>query len=143
MKKTLFILPLLLLAAVSCHKSSPSQTQLSATYIGSVSTGFEGYYKQTTYTFKYNPADFIFVSDPQNQSMLGIKDLKTNVEHGMQVFNNDGAGFRDSQHLWNNLKLCNDCKKINNNLSVKDPASQITYENKSSEFVVFQHDPGF
>src|SRR5258708_7334445 len=90
MKKTLFILPLLLLAAVSCHKSSPSQTQLSATYIGSVSTGFEGYYKQTTYTFKYNPADFIFVSDPQNQSMLGIKDLKTNVEHGMQVFKNNG-----------------------------------------------------
>lgn len=147
MKKILLILPLLLLAA-SCNKpannsQNGSQSSNQQIYTGIVTTGFEGYYKKTTYTFSYTAGQFIFEPVAKNQNMIGIKDASTNAESTMLIFNNDGAGFKDSQEAWDNLKLCKDCKKINNNLNFQNADDQLTYENGQHEYVIFKHDPGF
>jgi hypothetical protein len=139
----------LMLLAVSCHKAAkndPNQGKNQApsqVYTGQITTGFEGYFTNTTYSFKYNPAEFIIEIQPQQSNLVHIRDLQSGAVHVMEIFNNDGAGFQNSQDAWNNLKLCTDCKKINNNTSIKDSTGMLTFENDKSEWIIFQHDPGF
>ncbi len=153
MKKIFFVIAMLSLLAASCNKTQtlPRTGSGSQSFTGITVSGFEGYNAQTTYTLQYDPADFSVSTPAGHQNTVNIKALtkgNSGKTSTIQIFNNEGAGFADSEDLFKNLALCPLCKKVANNvfftkISAAAISDQISYSANGEEWVVFKHEPGF
>jgi hypothetical protein len=165
MKKTLLIVPMLLLLAAGCNfrakapepgnvqeeqkqEQSNEQEELESTgtaeFKKTYRTGFEENIFSLNYSLMYPQGTYSVSNEGSNLSKIFIKENKTNLTSTIQVFNNDGAGFASVTEFWNEMKYCTGCKKIQTTgVSLKGATGLQVYESNTDIWYVYAHDPGF
>ena len=126
-------------AATSTSTNEPSEPELSI-YSDSYITGFEEDMLSIAYELKYKPDVIAFQS---NGPKIAIREKKNNQISTITIFYNGAAGFTSTQHFWQEMKLCEDCKRINPTLDFGESKDLVMYSNGQKEWAVFEREPGF
>lgn len=111
-----------------------------ASHTDSYITGFEHDMLRVTYEFKYKPH---LVALQSLGPKIFLRDLETKQTNTITIFYNGAAGFTSSQHFWEEMQLCADCKRINPTLDFGESKDLIMYSNGQKEWAVFERPPGF
>ncbi len=117
----------------------PTEPEVSL-YSDSYVTGFESDMMTVMYELRYKPN---LIALQSQGSKIFIRDLETKQTNTVTIFYNGATGFSSSQHFWEEMKLCPDCKRISPTLDFGESKDLIMYGNGQKEWAVFERDPGF
>ena len=109
-------------------------------YSDSYITGFEEDMLSIAYELKYKPDVIAFQS---NGPKIAIREKANNQISTVTIFYNGAAVFTSTQHFWQGMKLCEDCKRINPTLDFGESKDLVMYSNGQKEWAVFEREPGF
>lgn len=109
-------------------------------YADSYIAGFEEDILSIQYELKYKPEKVALQSVGRE---IFIREHESNQIGIITIFYNGAAGFTSTQHFWQEMKLCPDCKRISPTLDFGESKDLVMYSNGQKEWAVFEREPGF
>lgn len=133
------LLPTVTEATTTTQASQASAVE-EVVHTDSYVTGFEDDRFSVSYEIKYKPET---VSIQSAGPRIFIREKETKYVHSLMIVSNSGAGFTSTQQLWEEMKLCPECKRINPTIDFGESQDLIMFSNGQKEWAVFSREPGF